>query len=567
MSRSAVTARSPRKFGVLLALATTVWPFVNHARAEVGSDELEAFDLRGREIELSFENHTETLKTAFESLRNIVEAERPDLLPKLDEYESGRRDYGYQLIPKILVDPDAACTDTSFVSEEDSHIPKSSRFNWTITEARLNRDKDRVVDRLSSRLQTLAGISEPEVRAPAIEEMVEAYPELHKSHRFLDTMIQHNWLWQREISRRKAKFDRSTLIHDAIVERTLLREALTAANDESYERALQKTSFADARYAGLKTVLAARVDVLNKQIRSVSKGLTPQDYVRLEQPQPHLWIFHVAVNTDIEDDTFLREFKQAVEKRWCLRDGENEYRVQMELNYLSAAALYGNVDESLESERTLVPAKGEQIDLVQHCDRFPKNAAKLSSGAKQPHNRAGCLFVGPEDVAESTLAHEFGHQLGFGDEYVRGYRDLGTEGYEVLEILPDGRDIMVNADAGDIFLTHFNALVGGTYFRTGFTLANAGDHEAALLAYRKTIEISGDASNTADAYNNLGWSLKQLGRYPEAIAALEVAVSLRPEWTRASNNLKAVQKNLREQGEEKGTSIIDEMSGPGLLQP
>jgi len=126
---------------------------------------------------------------------------------------------------------------------------------------------------------------------------------------------------------------------------------------------------------------------------------------------------------------------------------------------------------------------------------------------------------------------------------------LTLEGYEIIEILPDAENIMANSGGGGIHRYHFTALVGGTYFRSGLALANVGDHEAAVVAYRKTIEISGDASNITDAYNNLGWSLKQLRKYEAAIIALEIAIEMRPDWSLACNNLSEVHKILKEQGE------------------
>jgi tetratricopeptide (TPR) repeat protein len=544
-----VTARLAIKFGVVLALITTVWLPVRHLLAEVESDELEAFDLRGRQIELLYKSYTEILQSAFESLRKIVEAERPDLLSKLDKSKPERRDYGYLLIPKILPNLNAACADTSFVSEEKPYRPQSSRFSWVITEFRINRNKGFVVDGLNSKLLALAAISKLEAREQAIEKLVETYLKERKNHRSLDKLIQHNWLWQRDISLLKAEYDQLTLIHDAIVERTSLREALTADNDKDYEKALKKTPYAEAKFADPKTILAARVDQLNEQIHA-TYIMTPRDYIRLEKPQPHLWILHIPVNTDIEDDTFLQELKQEVEKRWCLRDGEDEYRVEIELKHLSTAALYGNNDDSPEPDKTKVPGKGEKINLVKHCRRFPKDAAKLSSGAKKTYIRAGCLFVGTADLGERTLSHEFGHLLGFGDQYIRGYRDLGTDGYEILEIQPDGKDIMSSEDGSGILRFHFKALVRGTYFRSALASFRAGDHEAAVIAYYKTLEIRGNFPTNALVYNNLGWSLKQLGKYQEAIAALEIAVKMRPDWSLARNNLRIARKNLKQQGEK-----------------
>jgi hypothetical protein len=290
--------RTAIKVGAILALITAVWLPVTPALAQA---EPEAYNLRGKQIERLYENHTKQLQTAFKSLRLIVESETPKLLPDLDKQPPEKRDYGYQLIPEILPDPDAACADTSLVVDAKPYRPHSSRFSWAITEARIDKNAGRLVDPLNSQLKALTEISIPGEREKAIDKMVESYLELQKEHRFIEGMIQHNWLWQREISMRKTQYDNSTRVHDAIVERTLLLDVLSADSDQDYKNALEKTAYAGANYAGLKTELPARFNTLNEQINAASRGLTPRDYVRFEQPRPHLWIFHIPVITDIED--------------------------------------------------------------------------------------------------------------------------------------------------------------------------------------------------------------------------------------------------------------------------
>jgi len=70
-------ARTAIKMGAILASITAVWLPAAPALAEAES---EAYDLRGKEIERLYEDHTEQLQTAFKSLRLIVEAETPNLL-------------------------------------------------------------------------------------------------------------------------------------------------------------------------------------------------------------------------------------------------------------------------------------------------------------------------------------------------------------------------------------------------------------------------------------------------------------------------------------------------------
>ena len=64
MSGFVVTIRLAVKLGVILALVTAVWLLVRHVQADVEPDDVEAFDLRGRQIERLYKNHTEKLQTA-----------------------------------------------------------------------------------------------------------------------------------------------------------------------------------------------------------------------------------------------------------------------------------------------------------------------------------------------------------------------------------------------------------------------------------------------------------------------------------------------------------------------
>ena len=59
----------------------------------------------------------------------------------------------------------------------------------------------------------------------------------------------------------------------------------------------------------------------------------------------------------------------------------------------------------------------------------------------------------------ATLAHEFGHILGFTDGYVRGYADLGEKGFEILELTSFFDDIMSAPREGHVQPTHFKLLL------------------------------------------------------------------------------------------------------------
>lgn len=78
--------------------------------------------------------------------------------------------------------------------------------------------------------------------------------------------------------------------------------------------------------------------------------------------------------------------------------------------------------------------------------------------------------------------------------------------------------------------------IGGAieWYQRGVADLGAGRHARAAYAYR--IAVTMDSTN-ADAWNNLGWSLGKLGFFPEAVPALERAVSLRPGLMIARSNL------------------------------
>jgi hypothetical protein len=49
--------------------------------------------------------------------------------------------------------------------------------------------------------------------------------------------------------------------------------------------------------------------------------------------------------------------------------------------------------------------------------------------------------------------------LGFQDGYVRGYKDLGKDGFEILEITPKFDDLMSAPRQGRVQVTHFKLLL------------------------------------------------------------------------------------------------------------
>jgi tetratricopeptide (TPR) repeat protein len=79
----------------------------------------------------------------------------------------------------------------------------------------------------------------------------------------------------------------------------------------------------------------------------------------------------------------------------------------------------------------------------------------------------------------------------------------------------------------------------------------ASDHVGALERFRGAIAAMPGKDRTASAWNDMGWSLQQLGRPEEAIAAYRKALELKPAFPIARNNLEAAQRQLDLKKSEK----------------
>jgi len=76
-------------------------------------------------------------------------------------------------------------------------------------------------------------------------------------------------------------------------------------------------------------------------------------------------------------------------------------------------------------------------------------------------------------------------------------------------------------------------------FDRGLAAINNGDWAAAVAANREALALD---PSSADACNNLGWALAQLGRRDEAAQAYRRALAPRPGDDRARNNLRLLQQ-------------------------
>ncbi|MGB5416381.1 MAG: tetratricopeptide repeat protein [Polyangiales bacterium] len=103
-------------------------------------------------------------------------------------------------------------------------------------------------------------------------------------------------------------------------------------------------------------------------------------------------------------------------------------------------------------------------------------------------------------------------------------------------------------------------------FESANIAASRGDHAKAIASYGKLIEAG---VHDPDVYFNLATSFAQSGDYPRAILNYERALVLRPNESKASENLRDAEKALEEQRAElegeatiqRGSSISDAAYG------
>jgi hypothetical protein len=185
-------------------------------------------------------------------------------------------------------------------------------------------------------------------------------------------------------------------------------------------------------------------------------------FLKVDTPRSHRRVVRVRIYTDIEDAAFLRTFQEVVENVWRFSGPDEEYRVALDIRRRQGKKLYANSGPCRKSggEACRPPAAGARVDLQKHVALFPADGAVLTTGATTPHALPRrSINLGPQEITSNTLAHEFGHLLGFADGYFRGYRDLGADGFEVLEIGTDPEDIMSNPGHGRVGRAHFQALL------------------------------------------------------------------------------------------------------------
>ena len=338
------------------------------------------------------------------TLRGLVEQHAPELRHRVSPEPARPSPVGYQLLPKFVADARA---------EPTPPHPQSNVYSWPLTLDLIARyDKDRID--LRARLAAAHAVAEPAVKKE-LESLLDKYDALEGGLHLIDADAKYNRFWQSEIAATPSRFARGTALHDMVVERGALSGGTRAAE-------------------------------LDREIHNGMFGfVSPPQFLTATGRTLELPVY-----TDIQDAAFLARLEGIVEGKWHVFEGADEYRVQIRFHPLAPSAV--------ESPALAV---GAPVDENAHIAKFPLEGAVLTTGAVTTHAIPGrAVVLGSQGIAPTVLAHEFGHLLGLGDGYFRGYRDRGDMGYDVMEIVPDMTDIMCAPGVGHVQKHHFDALIG-----------------------------------------------------------------------------------------------------------
>ena len=359
-----------------------------------------AYVREGNRVEQQFHSYRDRLARFFEDLRASIQRDLPPdeaapLLRQLEQAPPPVGIYGYQLVPRIVEIP-----------QPPTPI-RSISYSWPVTEGYI-RSEGTKLDFARANLSRVA-VATLEEKLSLLASLATQYRDLVRNQGTVDQYIEYNRFWQRSIADGRERYDRMTQVY----------WAMKSGNPDTA--------------ATIREVLG--------------KPQAPK-FIRVRRVGTNRVVLQVRLYTDIDDDAYLAQVKSIIEDTWRAEDAGTQYAVEVDLRKVS---IYRG---------TNAPVRGAHLDLGKHIARFPNDGGVLTTGAEFTHGSVGHYVVlGPGDLAPRTLAHEFGHILGFTDGYIRGYADLGDQGFEILELTAFFEDIMSAPREGRVQGTHFRLLM------------------------------------------------------------------------------------------------------------
>jgi hypothetical protein len=419
MSRPTMLTRIACSAGVAICLATAAGATQAPAPDTAGTP---PYVTRGDQVEATYTAYVERLERYQSRLRAHLEVDAPDLAERLTPVPPTPIDYGYQIVPELTV-----------VEPAPPAAPRSGGYNWPWTNDMLDRQQTKLgaVEQLLDKVDGFTA----QQRRDTYEQLIDGYDDLEAGQRQVDAHIKHNRFWQEVIAGDWPRFERQLVLHDAVVERERL---LLELREEQLSE--------DAR-----TSHWARIAQLGRQVEHGQPGPAAPAFIEITENTPQRKRLRVPLYTDIPDAAFVAASVDAIESIWSVDADGVEYRLEVDLRTTTAVEVYGP---------DTLPEPGAHLTLNDHVERFPTDGGVLTTGSNRTYAIPGrYVAVGPTPISNRTIAHEFGHILGFTDRYLRGARDLGRAGYNILEIVPDGLDLMAAPVSGFVRASHFDTLI------------------------------------------------------------------------------------------------------------
>ena len=305
-----------------------------------------------------------------------AQSENPEFVNRL--YLKPPRRSGYQNIPAIEHNPPLA-----------SVKPRQQTYS---------------LEKLQKRFETHlrgAGTLNEQVLAtpnPALEPLVVEFERLRWQLRNMEKHLAYHVQWQRAAAEEVGFYAERNRIAASIREMQALEE-----NGGSADRIAALPLGIDERVATSAPSTGLAIKVNGDRIR----------------------VLPVTVYTDIDDEEFLEAFREGVQEAFSNSEAARSqgFAVSLEIHQLTAAELYPEG----------APARGSAINLERHIALYPEGELILTTGGASTHAWVGRnVTLGPNPTNRRTLAHEFGHLLGFSDAYLRSYRGDPQDPYGVV---------------------------------------------------------------------------------------------------------------------------------------
>ena len=395
--------------------------------ANVGSAHIE----RGNRVAQRYEAYGKRLAAYYVSLAGTVRQAAPELLFHLQPREPVL--HGYQILPSIVREAPAE-------RPQDASIA----YSWPWTDHLIDRALDEIARAEAELVSAQANFRQNKA---LLERLALGYRSLSRQHRNIDAHIQYNRLWQAAIAADRSGYDQQTILLNKVLARQKIAQRLRRVSAASERSAF--TYNAPLRLSETGISLESRAKSLSLGIDGALNLVSTPAFVRVEHSNRG-WVVRVPLFTDIEDHQFVDTAKEIIENTWRVIDQRIMYRVELDISFLSGKALYPDHEQ---------PISGQKLDVRRHLKRFPAGGAILTTGALTTHVQGDAMVLGPQALTAQILAHEFGHILGFRDRYVRGYENLGEDGFMVIEAVADSDDIMAATPRGAVLPRHFQSII------------------------------------------------------------------------------------------------------------